>query len=289
MTGGRPRVGPVAAVGMVIGMAMSSMAAPTAVYGATGAHAVPPARRDPPVRPTLLAGHAPDASSGKGRGVADSLDWAGFADEGGTFSGVSGDWTQPTADCAGIKVSQSAFWVGIDGYLSTDPSVQQVGTDADCVKPAKKAPGGPSYYAWYELYPDDIVVLPTGSDPVSPGDQLSGSVTESGSTVTLSITDAGRWIFSTVQTAPDVPLGESAEWITEAPTACTAKKCKAVPLTDFGSVDFTDATADGKSVDASGNTVNQIMMAKNKKGTDLKATTSALSGGNAFTVTWVHA
>ena len=272
-----------AAATVMLGMAVASVSAPTAASGATAAPRTEPARSAP------TAARAPDAPLGKGGGVTDSLDWAGYAVEGASFSDVSGSWTQPSATCDGSKVSQSAFWVGIDGYLSSDPSVQQVGTDADCVKHAKKTPGGPSYYAWYELYPDSIVVLPTGSNPVAPGDALSASVSETGSRVTLSLVDAGRWTFSTVQTAPAAPLAESAEWIAEAPTTCTSKKCKAVALTDFGSVAFTGATADGEAVDAPGYTVHQIMMAKNKKGADLKATASALSGGDAFTVTWVHA
>jgi len=261
---------------------------PVAAAAATGAHSatsVPTAA----LPPDALLGHGQGGGKGgKGASAAYSLDWAGFAVTGTTFSSVSGSWNQPTAACVGSKPSQSAFWVGIDGYLSNDPTVQQVGTDADCVKHAKKVPGGPSYYAWYELYPDNLVVLPTASYPVAPGDDLSGSVAESGSSITLSLTDAGRWTYSTVQTAPAVPLAESAGWIAEAPTLCTSK-CKTVSLTDFGSVAFKGATANGQPVDAAGYTDHQITMAKNKSGKVVKASPSALSGGDDFTVTWVNA
>ncbi len=224
-----------------------------------------------------------DASTNPG----DSLDWAGYAVSGVTVSAAGGTWTQPTAVCPAHKTTQSAFWVGIDGYQSTDPTVQQVGTDADCTKGTGRQPGTPSYYAWYELYPDPIVVLPTGNHPVAPGNVLTGHVSESGTTVTLSIVDVGHWSYSTVQVAPTAPLGASAEWIAEAPTVC-ATKCKPVPLTPFGSVAFSGASADGLPVDAPGYVDHQITMTKNKKGTIVKASTSPLSGGNSFVVSWIH-
>ncbi len=282
------RAAATAAIGIGIGMtAVTAVGVPPSAFGATG----PATTSGRPAGPAPTADPStpvPDSPLGRVRGVSDSLDWAGYAVTGATFSSVSGSWTQPTASCDG-KASQSAFWVGIDGYLSTDPSVQQVGTDADCVKPAKKNPGGPSYYAWYELYPDDIVVLPTASYPVAPADVLTGGVTEVGSSITLSIVDAGKWTFSTVQSAPLIPLDQSAEWITESPTACTSKKCKAVDLTDFGTASFTGANVGGQPVDAAAYDDHQIMMTKNKKGTVLKATTSGLSDGEDFTVTWVNA
>ena len=75
----------------------------------------------------------------------------GHADE------CRGSWTQPAATCTGTKASQSAFWVGIDGYASSDPTVQQIGTDADCTKGTTKVPSVAVYYAWYELFPDSLV------------------------------------------------------------------------------------------------------------------------------------
>ena len=57
-------------------------------------------------------------------------------------------------------------------------------------------------------------------------------------------------------------------------------------LTDFGSVAFSGATADGGRR-LRGLTEHQITMTKNKKGTIVKASTSALVGGAGFTVTWV--
>ena len=109
-------------------------------------------------------------------GVQTSQDWAGYAVTGTTFSNVAGSWTQPTATCPKNQVQQAAFWVGIDGYSASDPTVQQIGTDSDCTKGKGKKGGGPNYYAWYQLYPQSVVVLPTSSYPVTKGDAISASV-----------------------------------------------------------------------------------------------------------------
>ena len=226
------------------------------------------------------------ASKGKS-GPAVSLDWAGYAVTGSLITTVSGSWTQPAATCVG-KPTQSAAWVGIDGYASTDPTVQQVGTDADCTKKVKKIPSGPSYYAWFEMFPGQLVSLSTSLYPVAPGDQMSASVTLVGTAYQLVLTDAGRWTFSTVQVATTTPLNASAEWIVEAPTSCKGTKCQPVKLTDFGTVPFTGATVGGVAINASGVLPNLINMSKNKKGTILKASTSALDARGGFDVTWLR-
>lgn len=224
--------------------------------------------------------------SKKGGGVT-SLDWAGYADTGATFTTVSGSWTQPGVSCTG-KVAQSAYWVGIDGYASTDPTVQQIGTDSDCTKGSHKFPGGPSYYAWFEMYPASLVVLSPSTYPVSPGDALSATVTLVGSSYQLALSDAGHWSFSTTQSVASAPQNASAEWIVEAPTICTGRSCKPVALSNFGTVGFTGATANGVPVNSPGFSSNQITMTKTKKGKVVKAATSSLgSGGNSFSVTWV--
>jgi hypothetical protein len=232
---------------------------------------------------------APDVLLGpKGKNApAVSLDWAGYAVTGTQITTVSGSWTQPTATCTG-KPTQSAVWVGIDGFAATDGTVQQVGTDADCTKKVKKSPGGPSYYAWYEMFPGPLVPLPD-SDTVTPGDKMSASVTRSGNSYLLALTDAGHWMYSTLQASTTTPQDVSGEWIVEAPTSCQGTKCKPVSLTDFGSVAFTGAMVDGLSIAASGPAANQITMSKNKKGTIVKASTSALdASGDGFDVTWVQ-
>ncbi len=214
-----------------------------------------------------------------------SLDWAGYAATGTTFTSVAGSWTQPGATCS-TKASQSAFWVGIDGYASSDPTVQQIGTDTDCVKVKGKKGLVPLYYAWYQMYPGALAVLSTASFPVAPGDVLTATVSLTGSTYVLAISDLSKWSFSTNQTPATPPLNSSAEWIAEAPTSCVKSRCKVVPLTDFSSIRFTGATANGLPISSLSNV--QIDMTT-KGGKSVLAQTSALGGGgNNFAVTWLN-
>jgi hypothetical protein len=207
---------------------------------------------------------------------------------GATFSSIEGSWTQPAASCPANKVQQAAFWVGLDGYSPSDPTVQQIGTDSDCAKGKGKKSGGPSYYAWFEMYPSSLVILPTTSYGVSPGDAISASVSVSGSGYLLHLVDAGRWTYSTVQTPATRPLNSSAEWIAEAPTSCKGSSCKIVALSDFEAIGFSGAKANGLPI-SSPSLVNSRINMASKNGKKIKAQTSALpSGGTGFSVTWEH-
>lgn len=217
---------------------------------------------------------------------ADSLDWSGYAVTGPTFTSVSGSWIQPSAVCGGRKAQQAAFWVGIDGLAASDRTVEQVGTDSDCVKGTKKHPGGGLYYAWYELFPAGLVVLATTNYPVHVGDALSAGVQVSGGAYKMIITDAGRWTYSTTVTAPGATKNSSAEWIAEAPPVCSRTKCKPQPLADFGSVAFSGISANGEAATATDLGYRPITMT-NKAKTVTLATPGSLVGGTAFTITWL--
>src|SRR5580698_7539684 len=114
-----------------------------------------------------------------------SSNWSGYADVSETYNSVSASWTEPTVSCSsgllgglsggllgglsagslngaatsllGGPSAAAAFWVGLDGYNST--SVEQLGTDSDCNGST------PSYYAWYEMYPNPSVDLPNTVKP----------------------------------------------------------------------------------------------------------------------------
>jgi hypothetical protein len=218
-------------------------------------------------------------------GTQGSLDWAGYAVTGPVYSNVSGSWTEPAASCTANKVEQAAFWVGIDGYSTTN-TVEQIGTDSDCTKGKGKKAGGPNYYAWYQMFPLSDVVLSQSLYPVAPGDSIAARVSVAGSTYTLTITDGSKWHFSTTQTPLVAPPNSSAEWIAEAPSSCNGTKCKVLPLANFGSITFTGASANGQAISWSGFTNYQINMT-NKSGKKTKAQPSALgSGGTAFSVAW---
>ena len=225
-----------------------------------------------------------------------SSNWAGYADTNDTFNSVASSWTEPTVDCAnsngglngllslsnllGGPGAASAFWVGLDGYNST--SVEQLGTDSDCDS------GTPSYYAWYEMYPNPSVTLPS-QYPVKPGDQMTALVAanSTGTSFTLSIKDAtAGWLFSTTQTGSGFARS-SAEVIAEAPSSCSLLFCSEVPLADFGQINYS-----GSSVINSAGTkgslatfnANEITMANN--GTTLATPSGLSSDGSSFSVAW---
>jgi hypothetical protein len=79
---------------------------------------------------------------------------------------------------------------------------------------------------------------------IQPGDHIAAKVDVSGTNVTVSLTDqtTGQSATKTLQMSD--PDTSSAEWIAEAPSACDGSgSCQPLPLADFGTVEFTSATA----------------------------------------------
>jgi hypothetical protein len=167
--------------------------------------------------------------------AAVSQNWAGYVAGGTQFSSVSGSWVQPSATC-GSGQTYSAFWVGLGGSGSQSSALEQTGTQADCT-----ADGSTDYYAWYELVPAAPVRLDLA---IKPGDHISAKVSVSGSNVTVSLSDQSTGQSTTKTLQMDNPDASSAEWIAEAPSACDGSgTCQPLPLSDFGTVQFTSATA----------------------------------------------
>jgi Peptidase A4 family len=185
------------------------------------------------VTPQVSGGQSQIASGGRNT-VVSSSNWAGYAATGATFTSVSANWTQPAGHCTGGN-QYAAFWVGLDGYSSS--TVEQTGSEVDC------AGRTPQYYAWYEVYPGASV---TFTNPVSPGDQFSGSVTYASGTFKLVLKDITKnWTQTASANLAGAALS-SAEAIAEAP-CCTARG-GTLPLTNFGTVSFSSAIANGKSM-----------------------------------------
>lgn len=168
-----------------------------------------------------------------------SQNWSGYvvqSSSGQSFSNVSASWVQPTVKASsGSGTGYSAYWVGLGGSSEQSQALEQVGTAADVTG------GKTTYYAWYELVPSAEQKL---SLAIHPGDHMSGEVTVSGTTVTVSMSDqtTGKSTTKTLQMSnPDT---SSAEWIAEAPAAQTSYGSYAIlPLADFGSITFTNASA----------------------------------------------
>jgi hypothetical protein len=196
-----------------------------------------------------------------------STNWSGYAVTGNRFTSVSAAWTEPSVTCSGT--AYSSFWVGLDG--DTSNTVEQTGTDADCSGTT------PQYYAWYEMYPKYPVNL---GNPVKPGDAMSASVVTDGTgSFTLTVADATQgWTFKTTARLKSAQLS-SAEVIAEAPSS----RSGVLPLANFGTVNFTAATANGKPFDKLPN-LDPITMVS---GSTIKAQPSSISSG-AFSVTWKH-
>lgn len=223
------------------------------------------------------AGSGPSWSSASGpeeQGTADasamaSQNWAGYVSAGsaGTFTSVSASWTEPAVKCTATDTFAS-FWAGLDGDGTS--TVEQTGTEADCRE------GTATYQGWFEMFPASPVFY---DNPIKPGDAMSASVVvHGGGAFTLTLTDSTQgWKQTTNQTSEAARLG-SAEVITEAPSNGTTP----LPLSDFGTVSFTGATVDGAAIGNQNPTALTIVSDDNVP----EATPSALTGGNAFTVTW---
>ena len=217
------------------------------------------------------AASASAARSGTTRSVRDgsttSTNWSGYVLTGGTgaFSSVSSSWTEPAASCSS-GTQYAAFWVGLDGYNSN--SVEQTGTDSDC------SGGTPDYYGWYEMYPADPVYF---TNPVAPGDSLSASVTVSGTSYTLTLTDSTQGWTQTENESGSY-ADSSAEVITEAPSSAQGP----LPLADFGTIGYSASAANGASFSAQDPT--SITMVAGT-GDELDST-SALDGSGGFSNTW---
>jgi hypothetical protein len=186
---------------------------------------------------------ASGASADTASGATVSDNWAGYVaggpNGGGSqqFSNVSASWVQPTASCSsGGGETHSAFWVGIGGAGGGNGALEQAGTEADCT-----AGGSPTYYAWYELLPAAPVQLGLS---VNPGDHVSTSVGVNGSQVTVTVSDSTTGQSTTKNLQTDNIDTSSAEWIAEAPSECDGSgNCQPLPLTDFGTVTFSNASA----------------------------------------------
>jgi hypothetical protein len=169
-----------------------------------------------------------------------SANWSGYALQdvnaaGLQFTSVTGTWKVPVTTCTGVSTSSAAFWVGLGGASENAAGLEQTGTGADCTN------GAPRYYAWYEILPAAAVEVPL---KVKPGDQITTSVNVNGTTVLVQIKNRTRKTSFTKALQVAAPDLSSAEWIAEAPSACTSSgRCTVLPLANFGSVTFTRAAA----------------------------------------------
>jgi hypothetical protein len=170
--------------------------------------------------------------------AATSTNWAGYvaSKSGVRFRRAAGFWTVPSATCSAGAPTYSAAWIGLGGYHNGSKGLEQIGTDSDC-----RSGGSARYTAWYELVPD---AAHTANITVRPGDRMAASVLVSGHDVRLRLIDltTNRSVTKHLRaSAIDIT---SADWIVEAPSACTsATSCETLPLANFSPVTFAGAEA----------------------------------------------
>jgi hypothetical protein len=233
------------------------------------------------------ASHAPLPSGGGGFGAlrpintSGSYNWAGYVDTDSTtgyFKTISGNWTTPsvTASCT-AEDTVAAQWIGLDGW--TNATVEQEGVIDWCFEDQA------TYYTWYEMYPAGSVEV---GRTLQPGDQIDTSITRTGTSYKMVLTDTTHTANSFTKTltcAATTCKDTSAEWIDERPDFSTSGFA---PLADFTTWSLGGASVKGGTV--SGTSINAFKDAAiemfDSTGSYPLATTSSLSGGRGFTVTW---
>ena len=240
-------------------------AAATAPAARSGRPAGPGERVSPGGPGDLIAAPQSRTVHGHREIVVSSSNWAGYAATSSTtqYTSVAASWTQPAGQCSRGD-QYGAFWIGLDGYAS--PTVEQTGSEVDCIGHTAE------YSSWYEMYPANPVYF-TGT--VKPGDHFSASVTYAGSNVfTLVLRDSTENWTHTISATLAGAARSSAEVIAEAP--CCTYFGGTLPLTNFGSVNFTSATVNGVGL-CTPNPVELVMP---------NATPLAISACKNFSVTY---
>lgn len=274
---------------LVISATGSTTSAPAAHQGTVHAHLtarfLSEARaalvRDLRTPDTAMFLHGtPPARAARDSAQTSSENWAGYADVSntdGTFTKVSGSWAVPKLTCT-KEDRITAEWVGLDGF--NNGTVEQDGTSSQCFE------GTALYYSWYEMYPAGSVEVGAS---VAAGDSISASVTRSGASYTLKLTDSTHTANSFSETAScptSTCLDTSAEWIAERPAYSTTG---IVPEAQFTTVKFSSAseTAAGRTSTISGfSGTNYDITCLDSTGTYDIVANSSLVGGNSFTSAW---
>jgi hypothetical protein len=209
-----------------------------------------------------------------------SLDWGGYAVSSNilfpqsSVTGVNGSWVVPSVS-ASTSDSFSSAWLGIGGQ--TDTTLIQCGTEHDWRNSQA------TYYAWYELLPNNSIAIPEMT--ISPGDKITASVTltnDSQNTWLIQITDLTTGE-SFSQEAQYNSTRRTAEWIVERPTV----NDQLSELANFGTVTFTNMTATiaGETGTANDFPNYQILM-EDRQNNQLITLSALTNDGASYTVNY---
>jgi len=154
-----------------------------------------------------------------------------------TYKSVTGTFTVPTPKTTGGSAQQCASaWVGIDGD-TCETGILQTGVDF-CVTGTSV-----EFDGWYEFFPADSVDF--SGITFSAGDSVTlTATTASTSSGTLKITNNSKGVTVSKAVTSTAKLCETnAEWIVEDFEECEGNDCSLVPFANFGTVEFTGASA----------------------------------------------
>jgi hypothetical protein len=158
-----------------------------------------------------------------------------FAPTGQSFNWLEGDWVVPNVSAPGQNQwYYCSSWIGLDGDGSGD--VCQAGLECEVYQSGSSVVR--RVYPWWEWFPGPEVQIT--NLPISPGDLVSLVICTTGAGAsTASIffsnrTSGASTSFSITAPAGTSLVGNSAEWIVEAPTVSGAQSS----LADYGEVFF---------------------------------------------------
>jgi hypothetical protein len=272
------------------GVTATTVAAPARVH-----HAAPSARFLAEARtalvkylrhdhPQAMLVHTRHTHAVKNVTATGTFNWAGYADTATTaqtFTKVSGAWTTPSVTCS-AEDQITSNWVGLDGFNSG--TAEQLGTISWCFQ------NTPTYFTWYAMYPKGTTKVGT---TLKAGDKISASVTRTGTSYALKLTDSttsGNNISVTKTCALATCKDTSAEWISERPSFSDSAGdfLGFTPQAHYNAFKITSGaqTSNGKAgTIGTGPGVNAVTMIDDTRTYNL-STVSALTGGNSFSTTW---
>jgi hypothetical protein len=183
----------------------------------------------------MALGLAPGAAGA----ATTTTNWAGYGAvrSGVKYRKVTSSWVVPKVTCTAGTPTYSAAWIGLGGYSETSQALEQLGTEADC-----NARGKAVYSSWWEIVPANAY---SAGMRIHAGDRMSATVTVVGHRVRMTMKDRTTGATFAKSATPSVVDVTSAEWIQEAPSACTTasdSSCVVLPLADFGTMRFSAAT-----------------------------------------------
>lgn len=284
----RPVLAAVAVPAAALLISASAGAAPAASTAPAGAHTHPL---------ELLHGVKPSGITNPALSTTNpaySANWSGYVATGNTstagFRYVQATFTVPSVNCSAAPNGVMSAWVGLDGVgynFGTDTSVEQDGIAGECTG------GAPSYYAWWESYPNAPV---EANFSISPGDAIEASVFWNANAPVSQrydyvLTDVTtRKSFNTLQPCGGSCHLSSAEVITEAPTDSSTGQI--TPLADYGIVNYENIAVTDKSGQRAGfpspNWKDTQVIQQDTAGQNLSVP-SGLYGGVAFSTYWQRA